>query len=71
MNDTIRLLTKVDRCDRCGAAAQVALQLKSGSELMFCGHHFEENSAKLTLDGALLVGKYQPDDSLDSPKGIF
>ncbi|AHI00208.1 hypothetical protein GCM10010174_83150 [Kutzneria viridogrisea] len=40
-------LTAVDRCDRCGAAAQVRAILPSGGELLFCGHHAREHSTKL------------------------
>ncbi|HEY2059240.1 MULTISPECIES: DUF7455 domain-containing protein [Amycolatopsis] len=40
-------LTAVDRCDRCGAAAQVRAVLSSGGELLFCGHHAHEHEAKL------------------------
>ncbi|HEY3711048.1 MAG TPA: hypothetical protein VGL64_16845 [Amycolatopsis sp.] len=40
-------LTAVDRCDRCGAAAQVRAVLNSGGELLFCGHHAREHEAKL------------------------
>jgi hypothetical protein len=54
---TIRELQAVDRCDRCGARSCVALQLKSGAELQFCGHHYTEHAAKLTLQGALIVGQ--------------
>lgn len=32
-------LTKLDRCDRCGAAARSRVVLHSGAELLFCGHH--------------------------------
>jgi hypothetical protein len=39
-------LTAADRCDRCGAAAQVRAILKGG-ELLFCGHHAREHEAKL------------------------
>lgn len=39
-------LTADDRCDRCGARAQQRVQLKTG-ELLFCGHHYTEHSAKL------------------------
>ena len=28
-----------DRCDRCGAAAKLAMALPTGGELAFCGHH--------------------------------
>ncbi|WP_027927345.1 DUF7455 domain-containing protein [Amycolatopsis benzoatilytica] len=40
-------LTALDRCDRCGAAAQVRAVLSSGGELLFCGHHAREHEAKL------------------------
>ncbi|MEU4668574.1 MULTISPECIES: hypothetical protein [unclassified Amycolatopsis] len=40
-------LTAADRCDRCGAAAQVRAVLSSGGELLFCGHHAREHEAKL------------------------
>lgn len=40
-------LTAADRCDRCGAAAQVRAILASGGELLFCGHHAREYESKL------------------------
>ncbi len=40
-------LTAADRCDRCGAAAQVRAVLPSGGELMFCGHHARAHSDRL------------------------
>ncbi|GLZ34103.1 hypothetical protein Lesp02_62900 [Lentzea sp. NBRC 105346] len=40
-------LTAADRCDRCGAAAQVRAVLQSGGELLFCGHHARAHSQKL------------------------
>ncbi|MGH3437048.1 MAG: DUF7455 domain-containing protein [Sciscionella sp.] len=40
-------LTAQDRCDRCGAAAQVRALLSSGGELLFCGHHAREHTVKL------------------------
>src|SRR2546423_10532346 len=40
-------LTRADRCDRCGAAAQVRAVLSGGGELLFCGHHAREHEAKL------------------------
>ncbi len=40
-------LTAADRCDRCGAAAAVRVVLASGGELLFCGHHATEHSARL------------------------
>ena len=32
-------LTASDRCDRCGAQALVRVELPSGADLVFCGHH--------------------------------
>jgi hypothetical protein len=40
-------LTALDRCDRCGAAAQVRAVLPSGGELLFCGHHARAYETKL------------------------
>ena len=40
-------LTAADRCDRCGAAAVVRAVLPGGGELLFCGHHAREHSARL------------------------
>ncbi len=35
-----RELNALDRCDRCGAQADVRVVLdSSGGELLFCGHH--------------------------------
>lgn len=44
---TSTTLTAADRCDRCGAAAAVRVVLASGGELLFCGHHATEHSARL------------------------
>jgi hypothetical protein len=41
-------LTSADRCDRCGAQAYLRVTLSSGGELLFCGHHGNEHSAKLS-----------------------
>ncbi|MGH8960657.1 MAG: DUF7455 domain-containing protein [Jatrophihabitantaceae bacterium] len=42
-----RPLTATDRCDRCGAQAYVRAVLNSGSDLLFCAHHWHENEDKL------------------------
>lgn len=49
MNTTITAspLTAADRCDRCGAPAYVRAVLMSGSELLFCGHHWRQNELRL------------------------
>jgi hypothetical protein len=40
-------LTALDRCDRCGAQAYVRTVLASGSELLFCNHHWQQNEDRL------------------------
>ncbi|MGH3448277.1 MAG: DUF7455 domain-containing protein [Nocardioidaceae bacterium] len=49
-------LTAADRCDRCGAAAQVRALLPSGGELLFCGHHAREHSDRLNALEAEIQG---------------
>jgi hypothetical protein len=50
-------LTAADRCDRCGAAAQVRAVLPSGGELLFCAHHARKhNEALINLDAQLHYG---------------
>jgi len=41
------LLTTLDRCDRCNAQALVLAKGVNG-ELLFCGHHFNKHSEKIT-----------------------
>jgi hypothetical protein len=40
-------LTRLDRCDRCGAAAMLRAILATGGELLFCGHHAREHGPAL------------------------
>jgi len=40
-------LTRLDRCDRCGAAALLRAVLATGGELLFCGHHAREHGPAL------------------------
>lgn len=40
-------LTAADRCDRCGAQAYVRAVMASGSELLFCAHHWHQNEGAL------------------------
>ena len=44
--ETKPALTAEDRCDVCGAQAYIRVNLVTG-ELLFCGHHGNENKAKL------------------------
>jgi hypothetical protein len=65
MNATLTTpqLTRVDRCDRCGAAARVRAKLPSGAELLFCQHHANEHEAKLIEQSAILEASAVPLDS--------
>lgn len=58
MNGTLTSpeLTATDRCDRCGASAQVRAVLPSGGELLFCGHHAHEFEVRLRALDATIVG---------------
>jgi len=47
-------LTRLERCDRCGAAAMVEATLPTGGELRFCGHHTREHGDRLLEIGANL-----------------
>jgi hypothetical protein len=47
-------LTRLDRCDRCGAAAQTRVTLPTGAELLFCGHHTRAHAPRLRTIGAVL-----------------
>lgn len=41
-------VTLLDRCDRCGAASQVAVRLaESGFRLDLCGHHWRGARGRL------------------------
>jgi hypothetical protein len=40
------ILGPVDRCDQCSAEALVLVKGVTG-ELMFCGHHYNQNEAAL------------------------
>lgn len=55
-------LTKSDRCDRCSAAARVRAILPSGAELLFCQHHANEHSEKLTAISAVLQTSESSED---------
>lgn len=42
-----RKLTAHDRCDRCSAQAYIHVELMSGLDLVFCGHHYAEHAEAL------------------------
>ena len=41
-------LNALDRCDRCGAQADVRAVMANGFELLFCGHHAKKYQEGLT-----------------------
>jgi hypothetical protein len=47
-------LTATDRCDRCGAQAYIRATMTSGSELLFCAHHWRDNEVALRGTGATI-----------------
>ena len=55
-----RELTALDRCDRCGAQAYVRTVLGSGSELLFCSHHWHENDDRLREIAVTHPGRDEP-----------
>lgn len=48
-----RELTTADRCDYCGAQAYIRVELQSGNELFFCGHHGRAHEEKLREQAAV------------------
>lgn len=57
--ETVANLTLQDRCDRCPAAAQVVVVLKTtdmstdaGDTLIFCNHHSNKYEVALAAKGA-------------------
>lgn len=47
-------LTDYECCDRCSAPAKVRALLRTGGELLFCGHHAREHGPRLRDIGATL-----------------
>ncbi len=48
LSPTISTVPSLDeRCDRCGAAAKLEVDLASGGSLAFCGHHANRHAGGL------------------------
>jgi len=45
-------LNAMDRCDRCGVQAWVEVGFEGSSTLLFCSHHYNENSEVLKMTQA-------------------
>lgn len=52
-------MSTIHRCVRCGAQAWVEVVMPSGSDLVFCSHHYEEHEPKL-LEQADMVADHRP-----------
>lgn len=50
-----QVLAITDRCDRCSAQAYVLTRMPSGSDLLWCGHHFAQNEPSLIAQGATVT----------------
>ena len=65
MGTTTKLLpvsaATTDRCDRCGAAAPIRVELTSGGELLFCAHHGREHLPKLAQLSAVIHDSREPE----------
>ena len=48
-------LLAADRCDRCSARAAVVTIMQGGGSLLWCAHHYGQNSAALSANGAVVV----------------
>jgi hypothetical protein len=44
---TAPALSATDRCDRCSAQAYVRVVLPGGTDLLFCGHHWNRHEPAL------------------------
>lgn len=63
-------LTATDRCDRCGAQAYVRATMISGSELLFCAHHWHDSEARLREIGATIHDESQRLAAVPASAGV-
>lgn len=59
-------VTEFDKCDACGARAQVAVTLAGGGFLTFCQHHARKHREALEAASARFVEEVQPDEESSS-----
>jgi len=64
------VLTSHDCCDRCSAPAKVRALLRTGGELLFCGHHAREHVPRLQHIGAALAPPWPPEEATATPPAI-
>lgn len=57
-------ITGFDKCDRCAAKAYIRVELFSGLDLVFCGHHFAEH--REALEAIALRVENQMQELIDS-----
>lgn len=58
------VLTGFDRCDSCKAQAYIRVELFSGLDLVFCGHHYAQH--REALDEASLKVENHMQELIDS-----
>lgn len=64
-------LSRLDRCDRCGAQAfaRATLPGADGAALFFCGHHFRAHEDALVAAGAdILDERHRLDERVSAPE---
>jgi len=59
-------VTEFDRCDACGAKAQVAVTLSGGGFLTFCRHHARKHREALEAVEARIVESELEEDQADA-----
>jgi hypothetical protein len=60
LEERVFVLDATDRCDACSAQAHVVVVLRSGGELLFCGHHFARHEDSLGERAACIVDSRTP-----------
>jgi len=54
---TAPALSSTDRCDRCNAQAYVRVVLPGGTDLLFCGHHWNRHEDALRPQALEIVNE--------------
>lgn len=63
-------LTRLDRCDRCCAAATTVAEWESGEMLLFCTHHARKYTAGLIGAGAVLTVPGEAKEEVQEPVAV-
>lgn len=63
-------LTRLDRCDRCCAAATTVAEWEWGGVLMFCTHHARKHTEGLQESGAVLTVPGEVQEEVQEPVAV-